>query len=154
MNENENGLANEDGAEGEQIARVIYLDYAATTPVHPDVILEMIPYFSENFANPSSLHSCGQQAKSAVEDARGKVANIIGAGCDEIVFTSGGTESDNLAIKGVAYANADKGNHIITTSVEHPAVREACKSLQSKGFEITFLPAIAAGWSSILYGFS
>lgn len=145
MNEKENELANEEGAEGEQGPRVIYLDYAATTPVHPDVILEMIPYFSENFANPSSLHSCGQQAKGAVEDARGKVANIIGAGCDEIVFTSGGTESDNLAIKGVAYANADKGNHIITTSIEHPAVREACKSLQSKGFEITFLPVDSYG---------
>jgi len=96
---------------------------------YPDVILEMIPYFTDNFANPSSLHSCGQQAKGAVEDARGKVANIIGAGCDEIVFTSGGTEADNLAIKGAAYANADKGNHIITTAIEHPAILSTCTFL-------------------------
>ena len=99
----------------------IYLDYAATTPVHPDVLKVMLPYFSENFGNPSSIHSFGQEAKEAVVKARSQVANLIGANAEEIVFTSGGTEADNYALHGVYVANMAKGNHIITTAIEHHA---------------------------------
>jgi len=118
----------------------IYLDYAATTPTHPEVVKAMVPYFTEVFGNPSSIYYYGQEAKGAIEVARVKVADIIGAGDEEIVFTSGGTEADNFAIKGVAYANESKGNHIITSSVEHHAVVEACKFLESRGFSVTYLP--------------
>lgn len=120
--------------------RRVYLDYAATTPMHPDVVQTMIPYMSGMFGNPSSGHSFGQEARAAVEDARVQVALLLGCTNDEIVFTSGGTESDNLAVKGVAYANRDKGNHIITTSIEHPAVLEPCRFLQAQGFDVTYLP--------------
>jgi cysteine desulfurase len=108
--------------------------------MHADVVQAMIPYMSGMFGNPSSGHSFGQEARAAVEDARVKVASLLGAASDEIVFTSGGTESDNLAIKGVAYANRDRGNHIITTSVEHLAVLEPCRFLQPQGFDVTYLP--------------
>lgn len=125
----------------------IYLDYAATTPAHPDVVKEMLPYFSEIYGNPSSLHSFGQEAKSAVESAREKVSKLINASSNEIVFTSGGTESDNFAIKGVAFANEKKGlpagrqgNHIITTAIEHHAVLETCHFLEKRGFSVTILP--------------
>jgi cysteine desulfurase len=118
----------------------IYLDYAATTPAHPEVVKAMLPYFTEKFGNPSSLHSYGQEAKAGVDAAREKVAELIGSRPEEIVFTSGGTESDNFAIKGVAYANNTKGNHIITTSVEHHAVLEPCHFLESQGFKISYLP--------------
>ena len=120
--------------------RRVYLDYAATTPMHSDVVQAMIPYMSGMFGNPSSGHSFGQEARAAVEDARVQVASLLGASVDEIVFTSGGTESDNLAVKGVAYANRDRGNHIITTSIEHPAVLEPCRFLQTQGFDVTYLP--------------
>jgi cysteine desulfurase len=118
----------------------IYLDYAATTPAHPDVIAEMQPYFGEKFGNPSSIHSFGQEAKSAVEKARERAANLIGARPEEIVFTSGGTESNNFALHGVVYANEKKGQHIITTAIEHHAILEPCKFLESKGFNVTYLP--------------
>ncbi len=118
----------------------IYLDYAATTPTHPEVVRAMLPYFSEEFGNPSAIHSCGQQAKGAIETARTGIARFIGAREEEIVFTSGGTEADNTAIKGVAYANESKGNHIITSSIEHHAVLETCKFLEGRGFRLTFLP--------------
>ena len=118
----------------------IYLDYASTTPVHPEVVAAMMPYFSDAFGNPSSIHSCGQEAKAAMEEARDKVAALIGARSGEMVFTSGGTEADNLAIKGIAYANEGKGNHIITTAIEHHAVIESCKFLERRGFEVTCLP--------------
>ena len=118
----------------------IYLDYAATTPTHPEVVEAMLPYFSEVFGNPSSIYACGQEAKGALEEARDKVAELIGARDEEIVFTSGGTEADNFAIKGVAYANESKGNHIITTTIEHHAVLETCHFLETKGFRITYLP--------------
>jgi len=117
----------------------IYLDYAATTPTHPGVIVAMLPYFGDAFGNPSSIHSFGQEAKGAIEEARGKVAALVGARSDEIVFTSGGTEADNFAIKGVAYANEHRGNHIITSSVEHHAVIEPLKFLERRGFEVTYL---------------
>jgi cysteine desulfurase len=118
----------------------IYMDYAATTPVRKEVLDEMLPFFSENFGNPSSLHTFGQKAKNAVEAAREKVALSIGATPDEIVFTSGGTESDNFAVKGVAFAKQDKGRHIITSAIEHHAVLEPCRFLEKSGFEITRLP--------------
>jgi len=118
----------------------IYLDYAATTPTHPEVVKTMQKYFSEKFGNPSSLHSIGQEAKNAIEHARNEVANALGAKPEEIIFTSGGTESDNFAIKGVACAMKKKGNHIITSKIEHHAVLEPCHFLAKNGFDITFLP--------------
>jgi len=118
----------------------IYLDHAATTPTHPDVVKAMLPFFTDAFGNPSSIYSYGQEAKAAVEKARTKTAELIGARSEEIVFTSGGTEADNFALKGVAYANGHKGNHIITTSIEHHAVMEVCKFLGRRGFTITYLP--------------
>ncbi len=118
----------------------IYLDYAATTPTHPEVVKAMSPYFTEAFGNPSSIHSYGQEAKGAIEEARVKVASLISARGEEIVFTSGGTEADNFAIKGVAFANESRGNHIITSSIEHHAVMEKCKFLEKRGFRVTYLP--------------
>ncbi len=118
----------------------IYLDHAATTPTHPEVVKAMLPYLTDAFGNPSSIYSYGQEAKGAVEVARAEVAEFIGARSEEIVFTSGGTEADNCALKGVAYASENKGNHIITTSIEHPAVLEACKFLEKRGLRLTCLP--------------
>ncbi len=119
--------------------RRIYLDHAATTPTRPEVVEAMLPYFTDAFGNPSSLHSLGQEAKSAIEEARDKVAHLIGARSGEIIFTSGGTEADNFALKGIVYANEPKGNHIITTSIEHHAVLEPCKFLERQGFRVTYL---------------
>jgi len=118
----------------------VYLDYAATTPTHPDVVKAMLPYFNESFGNPSSIYSYGQEAKGAIEEAREKVAVLIGAREDEIVFTSGGTESDNFAIKGTAFAQKDKRNHIITSTIEHHAILETCHFLERRGFNVTYLP--------------
>jgi len=120
--------------------RRVYLDHAATTPTRPEVVKVMLPYFTDAFGNPSSIYSYGQEAKGAVEEARTKVAELIGAQSEEIIFTSGGTEADNFALKGIAYANEDKGNHIITTSIEHHAVLEVCKFLKRREFRITYLP--------------
>ena len=122
----------------------IYLDYAATTPTHPDVVEAMLPYFSDSFGNPSSIYSYGQESKGAAEKAREQVANLIGAHDDEIVFTSGGTEADNSAIKGVALANAER-NHIITSAIEHHAVIETCRFLEKRGFRVTYLPVDREG---------
>jgi cysteine desulfurase len=118
----------------------IYLDYNATTPVDKEVIQAMQPYLNEYFGNPSSLHKYGTETKAAVENARKQVAALINCQPREIIFTSGGTESNNYAIKGFAFANAHKGTHIITSSIEHPAVTEVCTYLESKGFRITCLP--------------
>jgi len=118
----------------------IYLDYAATTPTHPEVVKAMLPYFTEVFGNPSSIYAYGQEAKGAIEEARNKVADLIGARDEEIVFTSGGTEADNFALKGVAFANENKGSHIITSSIEHHAVIETCQFLERRGFSVTYLP--------------
>ncbi len=123
----------------------IYLDYAATTPVHPDVVTAMLPYFTERFGNPSSIYSYGQEAKGAIEEARAKVAGLIGARNEEIVFTGGGTEADNYALKGVAYANEKRGNHIITSAIEHHAILESGKFLERKGFKLTYLPVDSYG---------
>jgi len=119
----------------------IYLDHAATTPVHPEVAKAMLPYFSKRFGNASTLYSYGQEAREAVEEARGKVALLAGAQSpQEIIFTSGGTESDNFAVCGIAWANQKKGDHIITSAVEHHAVLNTCKFLQKRGFKVTYLP--------------
>jgi cysteine desulfurase len=123
----------------------IYLDYAATTPVDPEVVQEMLPYFTERFGNPSSLHAFGQDAKRAIETARDRTASLLGAAPEEIVFTASGTESDNLALKGIASALADKGNHIITSAIEHHAVLETCKYLEDNGCRVTYLPVDSGG---------
>ncbi len=123
----------------------IYLDHSATTPVAPEVLEAMLPYFTERFGNASSLHSFGLEAKQALEESREKVAGLLGAEPEELIFTSGGTESDNLALKGTAYRNRKKGKHIITTRIEHPAVLEACRKLQTEGFEVTYLPVTSEG---------
>jgi cysteine desulfurase len=125
--------------------RRIYLDNAATTPTHPDVWKAMRPFLRDSFGNPSSMHSAGQEARVAVEEARDRVASLVGAGSEEIVFTSGGTEADNFALKGMAYANDGGRNHIITSSVEHHAVLETCKFLERLGFTVTCLPVDGSG---------
>lgn len=123
----------------------IYLDYAATTPTDPEVAKTMLPYLTKVFGNPSSSHSFGLEAREAIEEARSKVAVSIGARSDEIVFTSGGTEADNLALKGILLSKKSRGNHIITTTIEHPAVIETCKYLKKQGFKVTFLPVDSYG---------
>jgi cysteine desulfurase len=117
----------------------IYLDYNATTPLDPVVVEAMRPYLEEYFGNPSSTHRYGVRARLAVEKARKQVAELLNCGADEIIFTSGGSESNNYAIKGVAFANRDKGNHIITSSIEHPAVSEVCRYLEHHGFQVTYV---------------
>ena len=126
--------------------RMIYLDHNATTPVHPEVMEAMQPYFTEKFGNASSIHQSGREAKSALEDARQKSAELLGCKPSELYFTSGGTESDNFAIKGTAFANRDKGEHIITSSIEHHAVAVSCKFLEKEGFEVTYLPVDSEGF--------
>ncbi len=121
--------------------RRVYMDHTAGKPVDPRVLEAMLPYFSEMFGNPSSLNRWGNEARKAVEDARAKLASLIGAKrSEEIFFTSGGTESNNLTIRGVAYRNKDKGNHIVTTEIEHMSVMNTCKSLLKEGFDLTFVP--------------
>lgn len=118
-----------------------YFDYAATTPVHPEVIKVMQPYFDTVYGNPSSLHAFGQEAQAAVTQARDLIAKYINAKSEEIVFTSGGTEADNFALIGIFEANAKKGNHIITTNIEHHAILETCKFLEKhRGAKITYVP--------------
>lgn len=121
-------------------ARSIYFDHAATTHVKREVLEAMLPYFSENYGNPSTVYTIGRTSKKAIEEARETVARIIGAEPREIFFTGSGTEADNWAVKGAAYANMKKGKHIITTSIEHHAVLHACQYLESEGFEVTYLP--------------
>src|SRR6266511_709308 len=125
----------------------IYMDYHATTPVDPRVVDAMLPYFTEHFGNAASRnHPFGWQAEEAVEKARKQVADLIGANAKEIVFTSGATESDNLAIKGVAEMYREKGNHIITAVTEHKAVLDTCKRLEKYGYRVTYLPVQKDGW--------
>lgn len=119
---------------------MIYLDHAATTPVHPKVLEAMLPYFSEKYGNPSSIYSLAQEAHKALGGARGTVANILGCTPGEVIFASGGTESDNAAIKGAAFALKGSGNHVITSSIEHHAVLHTCQLLEKSGFEVTYLP--------------
>jgi len=117
----------------------IYLDYAATTPVDPRVVKAMLPYFTGKFGNTMSLHSFGQEAKQALEESREQVSNLMGAKPNEIIFTSSATESNNLVLKGIAFANRNKGNHIIISPIEHPCIMESAKWLEKQGFEITRL---------------
>lgn len=123
----------------------IYLDHAATSPVHPDVVERMIPFMTEVFGNPSSIHYFGRQSRQAVDEARAVVAKSIGAKESEIIFTSGGTEADNIALIGTAMANRHRGRHIITTMIEHHAVLRACEYLEKQGFEVTYLPVDQKG---------
>ncbi|MEM2841102.1 MAG: cysteine desulfurase NifS [Candidatus Bathyarchaeia archaeon] len=118
----------------------IYMDNAATTQIDPEVVEAMVPYFRYKYGNASSLHSFGREAYEGIEKARKQVAELIGASQNEITFTSGGTESDNMAIKGIAYKYRDRGKHIITSQIEHPAVLETCNFLESVGFKVTYLP--------------
>jgi cysteine desulfurase len=121
--------------------RAVYLDHAATTPVHPQVVEAMLPYFSERYGNASSIHSLGREARQGLEEARATVAGILNCRGEEIIFTSGGTESDNLAIRGVSWMNRRRGDHIITSSVEHHAVSHTCEQMERQfGFEVTYLP--------------
>lgn len=123
----------------------IYVDNAATTKVAPEVLEEMLPYFAETFGNPSSIYEEGRAAKAAIEKAREQVATAIGAGAKEIYFTGSGSEADNWAIRSVAKSLREKGNHIITTAVEHHAVLHTCQDLEQQGFEVTYLPVDKAG---------
>ena len=120
--------------------RTIYMDHSATTSVKPEVLEAMIPYFTEHFGNPSSIYGIARYSKKAIDTARVQTAKALGADPDEIYFTSGGSESDNWAIKGVALANRKRGNHIITTQIEHHAVLHTCQFLEKEGFEVTYLP--------------
>ena len=129
--------------------KVRYFDHAATTPVSENVLKAMIPYFTYEYGNASSLYTIGRQSKKAIEEARKKVANAIGAKQHEIYFTSCGSESDNLALKGVAYAHREKGKHIITSKIEHPAVLNSCKTLERQGFEVTYLDVDERGFVNI-----
>ncbi len=130
-------------------ARKIYLDHAATTPVRREVIDAMMPFFSEKFGNASSIYSLGVEASEALEKSRSSIASLLNCLPKEVIFTSGGTEADNLAIKGVALANKGRGNHIITTSIEHPAVLNTCKYLEENGFKVTYLPVDKDGFISL-----
>jgi len=123
----------------------VYLDYAATTPVDQRVTDSMLPFFNKFFGNPSSTHSFGKTARDAVEKARRQVANLINADTSEIIFTSGGTESDNTAIKSTAFKLKDRGNHIITSSIEHHAVLHTCEFLEKNGYKVTYLPVDKEG---------
>ena len=120
--------------------RLVYLDHAATAPLHPKALEAMLPYWREKFGNPSSIYALGQEARQGMDQARDTVAEIIGAKASEVIFTSGGTESDNAAIKGAAFSLKAKGNHIITSPVEHHAVLHSCHYLEKFGFEVTTLP--------------
>ena len=123
----------------------IYLDYNATTPIDPRVARAMIPFVNEHFGNPSSGHVLGVTTKKAVERSRKQVADLLGCDVEEVIFTSGGSEANNFAIKGVADAYAEKGNHIITSAVEHPAVTEVCRYLEKKGCRVTYIPVDGNG---------
>ena len=123
----------------------IYFDHAATTPVDPRVLEKMLPYFTDNFGNPNSQHAFGRRAVTAVDEARDTVAKCIGAKPSEIYFTSGGTESDNWAMRGAAHALANRGKHLIISAVEHPAMLSAAKELQREGFEVTLAPVDGYG---------
>ena len=121
------------------------MDHSATTPVAAEVLEAMLPYFSQRFGNASSLHGFGREAKEALEESRQRVARLLNAHPREIVFTSGGTESDNLALRGIAYKNRNSGRHIITSQIEHPAILETCHSLEREGFSVTYLPVNREG---------
>ena len=124
----------------------VYLDYAATTPLDSRVLEAMKPYFSKKFGNSMSLHSFGLEAKQALEESRATVAKFMNADSEEVVFTGSATESINFVIKGIAFANKEKGKHLITSSIEHHAVLESCKWLETQGFDVTYLPVDRYGF--------
>lgn len=125
--------------------RRVYLDNSATTPVDPRVVDAMLPFLKDSFGNASSIHFFGQEARAAVDKARHQVAELLNARPNEIIFTSGGTESDNLAVRGFAEANERHGKHIVTSAIEHPAVKNVCEDLEKQGFEVTYLPVYDDG---------
>jgi cysteine desulfurase len=127
----------------------IYMDYAATTYVKPEVLEEMLPYFTEHFGNPSSIYSLSRETRKAIDTARDRVAKAVNANTNEIYFTGGGSEADNWALKGIAFANVNKGNHIITTKIEHHAILHACEYLEKHGFEVTYLPVDSSGFIKV-----
>src|SRR5881296_3143973 len=128
------------------MSRKVYLDHNASTPVHPDVVAEMMPYFHDVFGNPSSIHGFGRAARDAVDVARERIARFLGVAPDEIVFTSGGTESDNFGVKGLALARGR--GHVITSKIEHHAVLRTCQTLEGQGFDVTYLPVDEHGMVS------
>ena len=123
----------------------IYLDNASTTKIDDEVLKSMIPYLKEEYGNASAIYSLGRRSRKKIEESRETIAHILNCNSDEIYFTSGGSESDNIALKGIAFANKEKGNHIITTKIEHPAVLNTCKSLEKEGFEITYVDVLENG---------
>ena len=125
--------------------RRVYLDSNATTPMRPEVASVMLPVFAVDYGNPSSIHWFGQSAKALVDEGRSHVARLIGADPVEIIFVSGGTEADNLAIRGIAESQKAKGRHIITSQIEHHAVMHTCKDLEKQGYEVTWLPVSREG---------
>ena len=129
--------------------KILYFDHAATTAVNENVLKEMLPFFELNYGNASSIYGLGRQSKRAIENARLQISNNIGAKQKEVYFTGCGSESDNLAVKGVAYANKQKGNHIITTRIEHPAILNTCRSLEKQGFDITYLNVDKEGFINL-----
>ena len=129
----------------EKPSGIVYMDHAGTTPVDPRVLEAMIPHFSDRFGNPSSIHTFGQEARRALDDSREKVAEVLGCRLSEVVFTSGGTESDNAAIRGAVMALQETGTHIITSSAEHHAVLHTCQYLENIGFDVTYLPVDSYG---------
>jgi cysteine desulfurase len=129
--------------------RRIYFDHSATTPVDPEVAKVVLEYMTDKFGNPSSVHAFGREVRKALDTARQNIADLIGANASEIFFTSGGTEADNLALKGVAFANRKKGNHIITTSIEHHAILHSAEYLEKQGFQVTYLPVDEYGMVSV-----
>ncbi len=134
---------------GEINLKIRYFDNAAATKVKEEVLRKMFPYFSELYGNASSIYSLGRKSKRAIEEARSNIANLIGSKDNEIYFTSGGSESDNLAIKGFAYANKEKGNHIITSKIEHHAVLETCETLERQGYKVTYLDVDKNGFINL-----
>ena len=129
--------------------KTVYMDHAATTPVHPSVLEAMLPYFSRSYGNPSGIYGIGQEARKAADEARATVSSILGCRPSEVIFTSGGTESDNAALKGAAFALKEEGNHIITSTIEHHAVLNTCQYLEKVGFEVTYLPVDQFGMVNI-----
>ena len=129
----------------QQRDRIIYLDHAATTPLRPEALEAMLPYLQDRFGNASSLHTLGQEARKALDEAREAVAHVLDSRASEVVFTSGGTESDNAAIKGAAFALKHTGDHIVTTGIEHHAVLHSCQQLEQFGFETTYVPVDSSG---------
>ena len=127
----------------------VYMDYAATTYVKPEVLEEMLPYFTNKFGNPSSFYGISRETKMAIDKARGQVAKALNADLNEIYFTGGGSEADNWAIKGICSAYKNKGNHIITTKIEHHAVLHTCQYLEKQGFEVTYLDVDEEGFVKI-----